>query len=82
MRVKVGAIGEMAAQYRGLKRQGGHLVATLQVPGAMPYDIVVSVDHKELRQIVRSALRASVVSFLLFGFRGGKELEPPESLDY
>jgi len=82
MRVKVGAIGEMAAQYRGLKRQGARLVATLQVPGAMPYDIVVSVDHKELRQIVRSALRASVVSFLLFGFRSSQDSQSSEPEEY
>jgi hypothetical protein len=82
MRVKVGAIGEMAAEYRGLKRQGGHLVATLQVPGPMPYDIVVAVNHQELRQVVRSALQASVISFLLFGFRSSQDSQPSEPEDY
>ena len=82
MRVKVGAIGEMSAQFKGLRRQGSQLLAIIEVPGAMPYEIVGSVNRKELMQIVRSALRPSVISFLLFGSRGGQEPEPPESADY
>ena len=82
MRVKVGAIGEMAAEFRRLERQGSHLVAIMEVPGAMPYEIVGSVNHKELMRIVRSALKPSIVSFLLFGFGGSKEPEPSDEEDW
>ena len=82
MRVKVGAIGEMAAEFKGLKRQGNHLVAIMEVPGPMPYEIVGSVNHKEIMQIVKAALKPSIISFLLFGFGSSKEPEPLDSEDF
>jgi hypothetical protein len=83
MRVKVGAIGEMEAEFKELKRGGNHLVAIMEVPGAVPYEIIGTVNHKELMQIIKKALKMSVISFFLFGFkRGEEESRPPESMDF
>jgi len=82
MIVKVGAIGEMEAEFRELKRQGNHLIATMEVPGAMPYDIIGTVNHHELIQMVKAAFKAPIIFFLLFGFRGSQKSEPPKSTEY
>ena len=72
----------MAAEFKELKRQGNHLVATMEVPGAIPYEIVGAVNHKEIMQIAKAAFKPSIISFILFGFGGGKEPESTESEDY
>jgi hypothetical protein len=82
MKVKVGAIGEMAAKFKELKREGNQLVAIMEVPGAVPYEIVGAVNHREIIQIVEAALKPSIISFLLFGFGSSKKSETVESEDY
>ena len=77
MRAKIGAIGEVDAKLIELESQGNHLIGTLEVPGAVPWNIVVTLDHKETRQIARLVLKPAVICFLLFGFASRQQLRPP-----
>jgi len=78
MRAKIGTIGEVDAKLTELKQQGDYLIGTLEVPGAVPWNLVVTLDRKETTQIARQVLKPSILFFLLFGFASRQQPRAPK----
>jgi hypothetical protein len=76
--IKIGTLGKMAAEFAGIERRGGFLVASLQVKEGVQWEVVSAVSYSEALQIVKAALKPSIIWFLLTGWAGKKNAKAPK----
>ena len=78
MLVKIGTLGKMAAEFAGVERKGGFLVASLQVKEGVQWEVVTAVSYAETWQIIKAAFKPSIIWFLFTGWAGKKNAKPPK----
>lgn len=82
MKAKIGVIGDVIGEICSIKSEGDSIVATVEVGGAVPWQIMIYLDQGDIRQIVRLALKPSIIRDVLFGLlRGRKSETSSEELD-
>ncbi len=81
MKMRVGTLGQMDTEFvpDEVKRQGDHLIVTLNTSGEGPtWSAAVAADYNDIIKLVKLALKLSVISFLLFGIKSRKKPRPLE----
>ncbi|MEW5914347.1 MAG: hypothetical protein AB1814_17470 [Thermodesulfobacteriota bacterium] len=78
MLIKIGTLGKMAAEFAGIEKRDGYLVATLQVKEGMQWEVVSAVSYAETLQIAKAALRPSILWYLCTGWLNQKKAKAPK----
>ena len=78
MLIKIGTLGKMAAEFAGIEKRNDFLVASLRVKEGVQWEVVSAVSYSESLQIVKAALKPSIIWFLLTGWAHKTGGRPPK----
>ena len=76
MKAKIGAIGELTGTIKAIRREGDFIRGVMTVSGQVPYDIESYLSRRDIRRIIRLALKPSIMWYALSSLFWAKEPEP------